>query len=93
MGKISYFKVRLWCKQYKWNRESIHDDPNRIEEIITKLEDLLLAYHLVIVSSIAEEIRISKNSSQKFGNDGIPHCFFPQQELYRRLYEENFNWE
>ncbi|KAF2890828.1 hypothetical protein ILUMI_15345 [Ignelater luminosus] len=67
----SNFQVKYWCKQFRWGRESINDDPKcerpleaRTEDI-NKVEDLVLTDRRVKVSVIAREIGISETSAFK----------------------------
>lgn len=103
----SYFQVKYWCKQFKWGRESIHDDPKcgrpleaRTDEIIKKVEDLVLIDRRVKVSVIAREIGISETSVFKILHEDlgmskvsarwIPKLLSPEQKLCRRqISEEN----
>ena len=105
----SYYQVKFWCKQFKWGRESIHDDPKcgrpleaRTEEIINKVEDLVLTDRRVKVSVISREIGISETSVFKILHEDlgmtkvsarwIPRLLSPEQKLCRRqISEENLN--
>ena len=62
----SFYKVKFWSKQFKWERESIKNDPHTgrpvevtSEEISQKLESLILADRRMKVSRLAEETGIS----------------------------------
>lgn len=65
----SYNQVKYWCKQFKWGRESVEDDPRpgrpsdaTNEEMCRKVEKMVMEDRRLKVSQIAHEMGISEPS-------------------------------
>jgi hypothetical protein len=65
----SYDVVKHWCKQFKCGRLSIHDDPRSgrpsascNDDMIHKVEKMILEDRRVKVKNIAAELGISQGS-------------------------------
>lgn len=65
----SEYQVKFWCKQFKWGRQSIEDDPRTgrpadatTPEVCQKVEDLVMQDRRIKVSQIAGELGVSEGS-------------------------------
>jgi hypothetical protein len=64
----SYFSIKCWSKQFRWDRESLQHDPRYTERPVKaktnenskKVEILVLADRRIRVSIIADEVGMSK---------------------------------
>ena len=63
---LSYYQIKFWSKQFKWDRKSIEDDSRSgrpveasSKEMCQKVEDIILQDLRVKASFIAHELGIS----------------------------------
>jgi histone-lysine N-methyltransferase SETMAR len=97
----SYDVVKHWCKQFKCGRLSIHDEPRSgrpstscTDDMIRKVEQIILKDRRVNVKNIVAELGISQGSvvdiihnelnMTKVSARWIPRLLTPVQKLQRR---------
>ena len=97
----SYDVVKHWCKQFKCGRLSIHDEPrsgrpstSSADNMIRKVEQIILKDRRVTVKNIVAELGISQGSvvdiihnelnMTKVSARWIPRLLTPVQKLQRR---------
>uniref|UniRef100_A0A3B3S1G4 Mos1 transposase HTH domain-containing protein n=1 Tax=Paramormyrops kingsleyae TaxID=1676925 RepID=A0A3B3S1G4_9TELE len=61
----SSYKVKFWSKQFKWDRESIEDDPHTGRPFLIKVEDLILSDRRLKVCRMADKMGISAGTVLK----------------------------
>lgn len=46
-----YFQVKYWCKQFKWDRDSIHDDSKSARALEAGIEEINKLKNFVLTNT------------------------------------------